>query len=268
MFSQISLLQALEAQQSRTRILIQQLEASRARLPKGHLCCKGDGRYYRVIHCNGRRDYIALPQHMASSKTLASQLKKKRHIDKALPILKNSLRCFDTFLKSFHIYDGSVLSKELPSHYRDFDYSDLLFPGDVNPAVWGEQAYAHNTAHPEDLIYSSEGGLKTRSKAEADIATVLERRGFVFHYEPKLKLGKHIYYPDFLIVHPFHRRLIYWEHFGSMDNPPYAKATMEKLRVYAQNGYTLGDNLIMTWETLDSPLTFPHINDRIRTYFS
>ena len=51
-----------------------------------------------------------------------------------------------------------------------------------------------------------------------------------------------------------------------MDDPIYINKTMEKLRIYAEHGYHLGDQLIMTWETGDHPLNFLHINDRIEKY--
>ena len=100
------------------------------------------------------------------------------------------------------------------------------------------------------------------------IATMLEQAGLFFRYEPEWASGNHRYFPDFAIIHPKHRRLIYWEHFGKMGDVEYANDTMEKLRVYSQSQICLGDNLIMTWESLEYPLTFQHIEDRIRIYLS
>ena len=57
-----------------------------------------------------------------------------------------------------------------------------------------------------------------------------------------------------------------WEHFGSMDNAAYAAGVMEKLQRYAEYGYQLGDNLIMTWEDKAHPLTFRTINEMVKMY--
>lgn len=169
-------------------------------------------------------------------------------------------------LADFQLYDPEEIKASLPAHYQDYNYSTLLLKDDIEANSWAEAPYKHNTAFLENLIYKSEGGLATRSKAEADIATKLEQNHFIFRYEPELRLGKHTFYPDFCVLHPLHRRLIYWEHFGAMDQPKYAHDTMEKMRIYAEHGYRLGDNFIMTWESKKSPLQFGHINDRINTY--
>lgn len=155
----------------------------------------------------------------------------------------------------------------MPKQYEELNLEGFFLRGDICPEAWASELYEKNTAFPEKRIHWSEGGLATRSKAEADIATMLERRELLFRYEPVLHFENKAVSPDFCIVHPFNRKLVYWEHFGKIDDPDYAEETMDKLRRYAENGYFLGDNLIMTWESKVNPLTFQHINERIRTYF-
>lgn len=169
-------------------------------------------------------------------------------------------------LEQFRPYVPKEISLSLADCYRDFDLSKIALTGEINPEEWSKLSYKYNTGFQENLKYRSESGLYTRSKAEADIATKLEQEQFHFRYEPQLTLGKHTFYPDFCALHRISHRPIYWEHFGAMDQPRYAHSACEKLRIYAEHGYYLGDNLIMTWETGKEPLNFPHINDRIQKY--
>lgn len=265
MYTQLRLIQAVKTAQTRQQALATKLESMLPKLPAGHLFYR-DGNYYRIVFTGGKRMQIRIPQYSPSGKALIHELCAKRYAAKALPILKRNLKCYDQFLQKFQVYDPAKITEALPSYYAP-EFAGILLDGDLDPKLWAKTPYAHNTAFPENLIYQSEGGLSTRSKAEADIATRLEQMGFIFRYEPLLQLGNKFFYPDFCIVHPVHRRLVYWEHFGKMDEPDYSNKTMEKLSVYAEHGYHLGDNLIMTWETKAKPLTFAHINDRIETYF-
>lgn len=69
-------------------------------------------------------------------------------------------------------------------------------------------------------------------------------------YEFPLKLkGYGIVYPDFTLLDVKHRREIYWEHFGMMDNPEYAYKAVLKLETYMKNGFYPGKNLLLTFET-------------------
>lgn len=63
-----------------------------------------------------------------------------------------------------------------------------------------------------------------------------------------------MFYPDFTILHPLTGKEIYWEHFGKMDLPEYAKNAADKLHMYARNGIYPGDRLITTYETMEQPL--------------
>lgn len=65
-----------------------------------------------------------------------------------------------------------------------------------------------------------------------------------FRYECALHLGFETIYPDFTILHPLSKKIIYWEHFGLMDNENYIKNVCFKIQQYAQNGIIPSVNLI------------------------
>lgn len=267
MFGQLHLLQTAKQEKERTERLIHQLEYRRRQLPGGSLVLR-DGKYYRAVNNNGKREQIIIPLGFSGQAALINDLKEGRYIKKALPILKKNLKAYNGLLSQMQIYDPQQIKETLPDYYSDLDVRRILLEGDIEPAIWECEEYEKNVGFPENLKYKSEGGLQTRSKAEADIATKLEQSGLRFRYEPILYLGRHRVSPDFEILHPIFRREYYWEHLGQMDNPDYANRNMDKLRLYAEYGYHPGENLIITWETKLYPLNFEHINDRIRTYFS
>ena len=67
-------------------------------------------------------------------------------------------------------------------------------------------------------------------------------------------------------MHQKSGELIYWEHFGMMDDPVYSKNAFSKLKLYVANDIVPNINLITTYETKDFPLDTKQINDMISLY--
>jgi predicted nuclease of restriction endonuclease-like RecB superfamily len=88
----------------------------------------------------------------------------------------------------------------------------------------------------------------------------METRKMLFLCEPEIFCGRKRYYPDFAILLPNIRRIVYLEHFGKMDSPDYLESTMDKLRDYQKYGLYLGINFFFTWETHDKPLNMKDVN--------
>ncbi len=107
-----------------------------------------------------------------------------------------------------------------------------------------------------------------RSKSEMTIANLLNHYGIPYRYEAALTLpsGRFIY-PDFTILDPVHRRHVYWEHFGMMDDPQYRDYTLYKLDQYAELEIYPGINFICTFETKDHTLNTKTAVRYIRAYF-
>ena len=121
---------------------------------------------------------------------------------------------------------------------------------------WKEESFQQLTIHSEQKKFTSKQGLLTRSKSEAIIATVLEDMEVPFHYEEKLVLEGTSIYPDFTLRHPFTGRVVYWEHFGMMEEETYQADTIRKLNNYIKNGNIPGVDLICSFETRNEPMSF------------
>lgn len=265
MYTELQLIKLLEAEADRIQKLLPLLEGRLAGLPEGSLHTKG--KYvYRAYYENGKQRQIIIPEGFEERKLLIRELQERRYIKKAIPILRGNLKKCRQCLNGFSPYDLQKLKKQLPDAYGDFDCSDLCLKGDIEPQAWRAAEYERNMSFPENLIYKSEGGILTRSKAEADIATKLEQYGLMFRYDEVIWVGERKVSPDFSVFHPTERRIKYWEHFGRMDSPEYAVKAMDKLCNYAHNGINMGDNLIVTWECRTRPLSFGQINACIEQY--
>ena len=132
---------------------------------------------------------------------------------------------------------------------------------------WMHSSYEKNTAYPEQLIHKTITGEKVRSKSEAFIYSCLIAKKIPFRYECALHLDKKTYYPDFTIRHPRTGELIYWEHFGKMDDRGYARKTYAKLEHYQYHGIIPSVNLITTYETSEHPLSFEEVETIVERWF-
>ena len=52
-----------------------------------------------------------------------------------------------------------------------------------------------------------------------------------------------------------------------MDDETYAESAINKLSLYLKNGISLGDNLILTFETKNNPMNHKMIDAMIKNHF-
>lgn len=175
------------------------------------------------------------------------------------------LDAIDSFLK----YQNSKqdLAQKL---LEDDAYAELL-ANSINPMSkeileWMNSSYETNPRFPEKLVFRTKSDIYVRSKSEAIIASALFAQKIPFHYEELLVLGDDSFYPDFTIKHPITGKIIYWEHFGMMEKPEYARKTFAKLQNYTTHGIILGINLIATFETMEHPLDILQVERVIESY--
>ena len=202
--------------------------------------------------------------------------KKRRHYaenlakNKYLHLLKKDnlqrIKAIDSFLKHYNSESG--LAQEL---LEDEAYAELLAPyvKTISQELleWKDSPYETNPLYKEHLIFRTKADIYVRSKSEAIIASTLFSKKIPFHYEELLVLGDALFYPDFAVKHPTTGKLYYWEHFGKMDNPEYARKAFVKLQHYANNGIILGINLIATFETKECPLDMTQVERVVACYF-
>ena len=136
---------------------------------------------------------------------------------------------------------------------------------------WEGVQYAPGKFDARDPFILSERGERVRSKSEKIIADKYLRRKIPYRYEfpMKLKDGNRevIRRPDFIVLDKRTRKEYIHEHFGKVDDPDYAKhQLLEKLALYADNGFFPGVNLIMTMESSQYQFDDRYLDQLIKLY--
>ena len=130
-----------------------------------------------------------------------------------------------------------------------------ILPDDLLAKAWQSKTFKPNPYKPEKKIFDTKRGEKVRSKSEAIIADMLYDMGIPYRYEYPVRIyNGMIKYPDFTLLKTKTREVIYYEHFGRMDEEGYRRDTMEKMDEYRASGIFPGKNLIFTYETEANPL--------------
>lgn len=109
-------------------------------------------------------------------------------------------------------------------------------------------------------------GEVVRSKSELLIADRLNDMNIPYRYEAELILGSYILHPDFTILDVKHRREVYFEHLGRMDDLGYVKDNMDRLNIYQRNNIILGDRLFISMETIRYPLDLTYITNSLARF--
>ncbi len=160
--------------------------------------------------------------------------------------------------------------------------SDAEYIRQWQTATWKKKPFSQDAP-----VLLSNRGERVRSKSEKILADRLNELQIPYRYEYPLKLnvqrtytgelddGTEVwfqkqksvtFYPDFTLLAPDRTEIIL-EHFGLMDDDPYKSGFVGKLRIYAENGFFPGNNLIISAETADIPLDTVALEATIRDCF-
>lgn len=228
-------------------------------LPKGSLAKDGQGNLYRYTREGGRQYKVMLPK---KEWRLVLALKRRRYMGKGMKLLQKRIVSCKNFLKSDELYDPKLIERSLPVQYKGLVGVNVFLDQDINVEEWMKARYRSNPMDIHTPHYTA-GGICTRSKSEAMIGSRLEERGILFRYESEVRLGCRKVYPDFAILHERRRRVIYWEHFGIIDDEKYVFSNLKKLEQYARHGIYFGKNLFITYESKRKPLTIKAVDMKI-----
>lgn len=242
---------------------IASLQAELSSFPEGKLICCSNGNYTKWYRSDGHKSTYLSKNNL----DLARQLAVKKYLEAKLEELHSQKDAIAAYL--CHRSKKSILAENLLS--EDSPYSQLLSsyfrPQDPELKQWMTQPYQQNPAYPEHLIHKTSAGFYVRSKSEALIAMLLHTNRIPFRYECALSLGETTLYPDFTIRHPETGEFFYWEHFGMMDQPAYAKHAFAKLELFTSNGILPSVHLLTTFETMEQPLDLQVAEGLIKMYF-
>ena len=231
---------------------IRKIEKEISKLPAGELnVYVNRKKYYRWYKIDGDSK-IYIPREKAE---LARKLAHK----KKLILEKENLTAKVQGFRSYKEITEHP-AKELADFYDNNGYLSLLGEdeesSDEEINKWINSPFNSNKKHPDQLSFSCPSGNLVRSKSEVFIDMALNQHGIPYRYECELVLENKSFYPDFTIMHPMTKELIYWEHLGMMDDQTYLKNAYSKLSFYADYDIYPGKNLILTFETRANPFSF------------
>lgn len=239
------------------------LQSQLQSLPDGKLISSCTKKYTKWVISDGHKQTY-LPK---NQRALAEKLALKKYILLRLENLIREQRAIDFYLKHHNPNAHQIEEAFINSP----EYNELLSanftPLSQKLNDWMHAPYEKNNMFPEKLIHKAPSGNCVRSKSETLIDMVLCNHRIPFRYECKLQLGDSFVYPDFTILHPETEKLIYWEHFGMMDDPVYSAKTFSKLQLYTSHGIIPTIQLITTFETKENPLSIEMIEKLVDYYF-
>ncbi|MCR5416110.1 MAG: hypothetical protein K6E79_04880 [Pseudobutyrivibrio sp.] len=119
---------------------------------------------------------------------------------------------------------------------------------------------------PFDSYLITNKGEKVRSKSEKIIADKLLALDIPYVYEPAVIINNTVKYPDFIILNKRLRKTFYWEHFGLADDEGYSESNLAKLADYEKNGLLIGEDVICSFETKDTPISSSTLDKKIMTH--
>lgn len=233
------------------------------KIPGGEIICTNSGKYSKWYE-KSDNGLIYIDK---SRREYAERLVLKKFYSMKLRALEQEKQVREWFLKH---YDQHISSAP-DTLFASRAYCDLLSasikPRQLVEREWLDSPFEKCRDHMEQLTRIAPAGIYVRSKSEVEIASALFNHKIPFRYECMLNLGEAYFFPDFTIMHPKTHKLIYWEHFGIMDDPQYIRKTAHKIEIYALHNIVPSINLITTYETLEHPLAIDVIENMIDQFF-
>lgn len=246
------------------KTIISRMEKNLKSAPAGNLRCakhRGKAEYYWREKSYNYGKYIKKEQF-----PVAAALAQKDYDSKILTAATQESELIETLLS---LYPDQVVEAQYDtlSPMRQPLVKPILLSDQKYAEAWQSKQYVGKSFAEGDPDFRSAKKERMRSKSEIIIADTLMRRGVPYRYEYPVNLrGLGIVHPDFTILNLRLRKEVIWEHFGKMDDPDYCNSQILKLNKYMQNGFFLGDNLIVTLESARWPLNNQTIDMVIDKY--
>lgn len=204
---------------------------------------------YYLVRDDGKTNGKYIPK---SQMKVIKKIAQDNYDEKVYNRLEKEIKLVEEFLANYKKTKTSNVYARMRIARQKL-ITPLTLPNKDFIEKWQSEPYEHKgflTGAPEHYTGKNE---RVRSKSEVIIADTLAQNGIPYKYEKPVQLGDVCVHPDFCCLNVHTRREFFWEHFGMMDDPDYAKNACQKLHVYQEHGYYLGQKLIITWETSEMP---------------
>lgn len=233
-------------------------------VPEGTLRVTRTKKFPQFYHNIGKgkpKKYIS-----KKNQALIRSLAQKSYDEKVLRLAKKRLTQINRLLKDYKDDEiDQIYKKEHPAKQSLIDPVSPIWEEKLE--IWKNAEYKSKGFRADIPVILTDRGERVRSKSEKIIADFLYRNGIEYKYEcPKYLDSIGIIYPDFTFLNQKTGEEIYWEHFGMVDVPTYAKKMVKKIETYENNNLFIGENLICTYETEESIISSKKIQQIVDKY--
>ncbi|MBQ0004575.1 MAG: hypothetical protein KBS68_01785 [Clostridiales bacterium] len=239
-------------------------------LPEGTLRCAKNNGYTQWFNYNPEKDNerVYIPK---GDMRMAEKLALKGFYERQLKDIEYEIKIIDAFIKKYSRVDaqpGSSYYNRKPEYKRLIDKCLKEETPEIKEFL--SMQYVTN-AHPEGLKFTTKSGLKVRSKTENEIADMLDYYRLPYLYEVPYSYVKNGWTRtillDFTILNPITFQRVGWTHMGRMDDPAYVKRNETHVADLTLLGFIPGDNLIVTYESLNRLMSSAEIDAQIIRFF-
>lgn len=255
----------LRKRQKWLEALIKDKEKALKKVPAGTLRYSINGNRIQYYHRTEPKDTIG--QYIRKEdRKLAEALAQRDYDTQLLKLAKCELNAIKNLRTIQEDNAIEALYENLKQPRRNLVIPDAI-SDELYAKQWQETEYQEKYMRDDVPEYYTARGERVRSKTELIIADTLNRLGVPYRYEASIYLeGAGIIHPDFTVLNVKRRKEFYWEHLGMMDVPTYIENALVRIDLYEQNGYYLGDKLLITHETSDQPIKTRKIEDLINRF--
>ena len=257
---------SLLKEKSRLEGIIQVSKDQLQNAPDGTLRISSSNNKISYYHCTGNSkngSYIS-----RKNKTLIQGLAQKSYDEKILRCAEKRLSQIEMLVRDYDDHEiENIFHKQHEERKRIIQPVEPIWENRLQE--WIEETYQGKGFKEGDPLIYTDYGERVRSKSEKILADYFYRHGIPYKYEHPLYLdGLGVVYPDFTFLSPVTRSEIYWEHNGKMDDPSYARLAIKKIQAYERNNILVGEKLILTYETEQTPLNTKTIEKMVNTYLT
>lgn len=250
--------------------VLEKIDKFKQQAPEGSLKCQKQGEryFYHQQLWNEKEKKWERKYIKKKNFPLIRGLAQKHYFMELEPVVKKNLEILKEFWVKYGPADLERVYDKM-CDARKFLVKPEFVSKEEIVRQWLAEEYEENTAYPESRRFETEQGEIVRSKSEVIIANLMYRHKdeIMYKYERPLECVvngyKRTYYPDFTILNIKTGRVVYWEHAGRMDDPGYVNDFVRKMNVYASNELKLGQDVIVTFETLEEPLDMVLVRKKV-----
>ena len=266
-------MKSIDFQQNLIQKYLSSAENSLSQKPEGLLT---------ICHSRGREQYyfresLGIKKGVYISKKeqeLIRALAQKDYDAKFIHSAKRIASKLDRLARAHGLMDIHFLYQELGQVYQKLSVPrqklvvPYVLPDNLYASKWQSVPYQGKTFSAEDPWFLTAKKERVRSKSEVIIANILNEHGIPYRYEyPIFTKSLGTVYPDFYVLDLWNRDNVIFEHLGLLHLESYRTLTMNKIKAYQEEGYSLGDGFIFTFEDTDTPLDMRYLTNLLASRF-